>query len=372
MKIAIRVDSSRIIGSGHLMRCLTLAKKLRERNAEVIFVSRLHPGNMVPFTEREGFRVRSLPGVNCIDDLEASGNDNDQENSLGVGWEEDAAQTLVKLGEIAPVDWLVVDHYSLDARWERAIRQVAKRIMVIDDLADRSHDCDILLDQNYHDETRDRYAGLVPAGSQMFLGPRYSLLRSEFIRVRTPPRFRDGHVRRMLVFFGGSDACNETAKTIAAIKSLDRHDIEVDVIVGKGNINKETIEELCSTDSRFHYHCQVDDMARRIQDADLAIGAGGTSTWERCYLGVPSVTVVVAENQAATTAAVSRFGATINLGDSKTVTESDIRRTLEGLLSDPAALMDMGGKARALMGDGIHDGADEIARVLLGNGNAAV
>ena len=113
-------------------------------------------------------------------------------------------------------------------------------------------------------------------------------------------------------------------------------------------------------------------MARRIQDADLAIGAGGTSTWERCYLGVPSVTVVVAENQAATTAAVSRFGATINLGDSKTVTESDIRRTLEGLLSDPAALMDMGGKARALMGDGIHDGADEIARVLLGNGNAAV
>lgn len=371
MRIAIRVDSSRVIGSGHLMRCLTLANKLRERNAEVLFVSRLHPGNMVPFTEREGFRVRSLPGVNCIDDLEASGNDNDQENSLGVGWEEDAAQTLVKLGEIAPVDWLVVDHYSLDARWERAIRQVAKRIMVIDDLADRSHDCDILLDQNYHDETRDRYAGLVPAGSRMFLGPRYSLLRSEFLEARKSPRVRDGHVRRIVVFFGGCDASNETAKTLAAIKSLGRQDIDVDVIVGKENPQKETIEELCGTDPGLHYHCQVDDMARRLRDSDLAIGAGGTSTWERCYLGVPSITVVVAENQAATTAAVARSGATLNLGDSETVAVSDIRRALEGLLSDPAALRDMGGKARALMGNGNHDGPEEIVRVLLGDENAA-
>ena len=369
MIIAIRVDSSRVLGSGHLMRCLTLAHKLRERNAEVIFVSRLHPGNMVPFTEKEGFQVRSLPGVECMAAPEPSWND--REYPFGVGWNADAAQTAVELGEIAPVDWLVVDHYSLDARWEREIRQVAKRVMVIDDLADRSHDCDVLLDQNYHDETRDRYARLVPAGTRIFLGPRYSLLRSEFIRVQKSPRFRDGRVRRILVFFGGCDAGNETAKAIAAIKSLGRHDIDVDVIVGNENPNKETVEESCSTDSRFHYHCQVDDMASRMRDADLAIGAGGTSTWERCYLGVPSITVVVAQNQAETTAAVARGGATVNLGDCRSVTVSDIHRTLEGLLSDPSALRAMAVRARALMGHGIHDGPDEIVRVMLGDGNAA-
>lgn len=173
MQIVFRVDSATQIGSGHLMRCLTLATALREKGATCAFVCRSHPNNLIALLRQKGFTVYELP----------QGTEPRSSDDLGVPLEVDAQQTQTLLEKLGQVDWLVVDHYGIDANWERFLRPWVKRIFVIDDLADRPHDCDVLLDQNYT-HRQDRYDGLVPAHCSLLLGPQYALLRSEFIAAR--------------------------------------------------------------------------------------------------------------------------------------------------------------------------------------------
>ena len=193
---------------------------------------------------------------------------------LGVPWQQDATETLAALGETQPA-WLIVDHYALDLRWESILRPRVGKIMVIDDLADRPHDCELLLDQNLYQDMETRYDPLVPATCAKLLGPKYALLRPEFAQARKNLRQRDGQVMRILVFFGGVDPTNETAKAIHALASIADRQFAVDVVVGSGNPHKQQIENLCAEHEGFHYHCQVDNMAELMAAADLAIGAGG-------------------------------------------------------------------------------------------------
>lgn len=273
-KLFIRADASVQIGTGHIMRCLTLADELRGRCAEAIFVCREFDGNLCGYIEEKGYIVHRLP-VSNGQECNIEGNLK-HAVWLGADWRTDARQVEEIIKDLdPPLDWLVADHYALDKRWEGYLRPYCKKIMVIDDLADRAHDCDLLLDQNFSEDLESRYDGLVPTWCKELLGPKYALLRSEFREARTNLRKRDGHVKRIIIFFGGSDPTNETTKALEAIRMLNRPDIAVDVVVGAFNPHRKVIEQIASDLPDCTCHFNVKDMAVLMAGAELAVGAGG-------------------------------------------------------------------------------------------------
>jgi len=341
--LIIRADASVQIGTGHVMRCLTLADELRGRGAEAIFVCREFDGNLCGYIEKKGYIVHRLPVFN------------EKEHKiegklkhaawLGADWQTDARQVEEIINSLGTTpDWLVVDHYALDEKWERYLRPYCKKIMAIDDIADRPHDCDLLLDQNFYENLESRYDSLVPPICKKLLGPKYALLRSEFRETRKNLRKRDGRVRRIMIFFGGSDPTNETAKALEAIRMLNRPDIAVDVVVGSANPNKDKINQLCAAMTNVVYHCQVENIARLMADADLFIGGGGSTTWERCCLGLPSMVISIAANQDNIIRNVADVGGGIFLGRTQQVTVDDILAVLKKILNDKQVLQSLSQK----------------------------
>lgn len=290
MNIAFRTDASDQIGTGHFVRCLTLAIELKKRGASISFLSRNLPAHLEDMLISRGIEYISL----VADSIDASSNELTHADWLGISQAKDAWLAIKVLSD-KTWDWLVVDHYALDIRWESELRGSVKNIMVIDDLADRQHDCDVLLDQNYYVDKQIRYSGKVPAHCQLLLGPRYALLREEFRALREEVKIRTGDVEKILVFFGGVDVDNYTMKAIDALSAINA-EIHVDVVIGAQHPYKSQIEAACIKNG-FICHVQTQYMAKLMADADLAIGAGGTATWERCSLGLPTISLCVAENQ---------------------------------------------------------------------------
>ena len=292
-KVLFRVDASEIIGTGHVMRCLTLADALKKNGTHTLFVSRhlsLYLQEILAIKGHEFRIINSIQDESSIDNLAHS-------DWLGVSQSRDALDTI-KLLTNQTFDWLVVDHYALDTRWESALRQSVKNILVIDDIADREHDCDVLLDQNFYVDMQSRYVGKVPKHCQLLLGPRYALLRPEFLTARKQAKIRSGTVKRILVFFGGVDADNYTGMALSAMQNLDLNGIAVDVVIGTQHPNRDEILSICKA-SNFVCHIQTQHMAELMLQADLSIGAGGSATWERCSLGLPTIAISTADNQTA-------------------------------------------------------------------------
>ncbi len=345
MSVIFRVDASLLIGSGHVMRCLTLADELRQRGTDVEFVCREHPGNMIGFIEAKGFPVARLPKPEV--EYAAKPGDLAHAGWLGVAWQLDASNTLNAVGETDP-QWLIVDHYAIDCRWEAVLRPHVGKIMVIDDLADRRHDCNLLLDQNLYPGMETRYDALVPRSCEKLLGPKYALLRPEFAAARKKLRRRDGKVRRVLVFFGGVDSTNETEKTMHVLAGIAVRQFEVDVVVGGANPHKEQIQTFCERNAGFSYHCQIDNMAELMAKADLAIGAGGATTWERCTLGLPALVVSVAENQIDIADSAEEAGVLRYSGESSEITMESLSHEIATMLH-PSELLEMSQKALKLV-----------------------
>lgn len=326
MNIVIRTDASIEIGSGHAMRCLTLATQLKRHGAEVTFFCRDIKGNSIAYLRDQGMSVKALPSI--------------AGNEAGVQWTQenwvlDAEQTIALIKDSDhEVNLLIVDHYGLDRRWESKLRQFTEYIMAIDDLADRRHDCDLLLDQNYYLHMERRYTGLVPEDCIQMLGPDYVLLRDEFLHAASELRERTGKIRNILIFFGGSDPSGETIKAIDAIKELNRPEIEVRVVVGASNPKRDEIEKLCGEMPNVHFYCQVSNMAELMWQADLAIGAGGATTWERCFLGLPTMTVVIAHNQLEATMLLHNKEVILYIGESKNICSETIKRNLVNLIGN--------------------------------------
>jgi len=291
MNVAFRVDASSKIGTGHFMRCLTLADGLKQHSSQIHFISRYMPEHLRGMLAAKGYEFALLDSAKNdapLDELAHA-------HWLGITQLQDAADSMQALSD-KTWDWLVVDHYALDSRWESMLRQTAKKIMVIDDIADRQHDCDVLLDQNYYTDSETRYIDKVPAHCQLLLGPRFALLRDEFQQLHGQVEPRNGPVKRLLVFFGGMDADNYTGRAIEALCGMDIPDLHVDVVIGAKHPHREQIEAACA-EQRFVCHVQTSRMAELMATADLAIGAGGSATWERCCLGLPALTICVADNQ---------------------------------------------------------------------------
>lgn len=314
MKVAFRTDASGRIGTGHLVRCLTLADALHAQGARVRFACRDLAPELKALVLARGHELVELPAAHARAADAARRQDEHRpgdghapkaplegsahEHWLGATEDEDVAATLAALSGDGPWDWLVVDHYALGAGWEVRMRACATRILVIDDLADRPHDCDALLDQNLYADMHSRYDGLVPGGCIRLLGPRHALLRREFATARESLRVRGDEVRRVLVSCGGVDAANLTARALDALDAVAA-DVDVDVVIGAMHPDRDAIVALCARRARTTCHVQASDMARLIADADVGIGAAGVATWERCALGLPSLAVAVAANQRA-------------------------------------------------------------------------
>lgn len=323
MLAVIRADASTSIGSGHVMRCLTLAHRLKkEKNTKVVFVMRVLPGNLIGVVEKQEFEVLKLPPANQKYSLNGYG------LWLTVPMEVDAQQTIEVLQHYLQehgcdvVDRLIVDSYALDEQWELMLRPYCGEIMVIDDLANRKHDCDILLDQNFYLNKDVRYAGLVPEHCKMLLGPEHALLREEFYEAKKYLRKRDGNIKSILVFYGGSDLTNETEKAIKALVQLhdEGYSFTADIITGLSNSRRGKIEKICSKYHFLHYYCQVSNMAEFMNKADLMLGAGGATTWERLYMELPALVTAVAENQIQGCRDCSQAGLIDYLGESEKVT----------------------------------------------------
>jgi UDP-2,4-diacetamido-2,4,6-trideoxy-beta-L-altropyranose hydrolase len=320
MLIVIRTDASLEIGTGHVMRCVTLAKQLEKAGANITFVCRNFPGNSNAFIKSQGFDIHTLTSHVNQNYLQW----------MNDFWKQDAEETkLITENLNKKIDLLIVDHYSLDAKWERDLHSTVKYIMAIDDLANRPHYCDLLLDQNYYLNMQERYKGLVQDSCIQLLGPNYVLLRDEFLTIDTEKIKRDGSIKRILVFFGGTDPTGETMKTLEAVKELNRSDIKYNVVVGAANPQKEKIEQICGQFPNITFHCQINNIAELMLKADLAIGAGGATTWERCFLGLPSILIIVADNQNEVTQAVAEDGAVYCLGESSEVTKMSIGKEIK-------------------------------------------
>lgn len=332
MKIIFRTDASLQIGTGHVMRCLTLADALKAGGAQCHFICREHPGNLIEQIRQRGFVVSALPaGSEGVVSIASA--DIKQPNYaawLGVDWASDAAQTKIGAGGTA-VDWLIVDHYALDVRWEQALRPMCCKLMVIDDLADRPHDCDLLLDQNLGRDARD-YSGLVPEDCTVLAGPRYALLRPEFAALRDYSLRRRTILqpKHLLIAMGGVDQADATGQVLEALKDCALPvGTRITVVMGPHAPWLERIQLLAAqlpqlTEVKVNVH----NMAQLMADSDLAIGAAGSTSWERCCLGLPTLIAVLTENQRKGATALEHSGSAKILGDLDA-----IPRTLRSMLS---------------------------------------
>ncbi len=361
MRVIIRTDSSYAIGSGHLMRCLSLADGLIESGHDVRFVCRELPGHQIDLVEQRGFTVYRLPFVPGLQ----YENGNQHGDWLGLSWQDDCQQTNnVFQKDDAKPEWIVVDHYSLDNNWEKKFREMGVKLLVVDDLADREHDCDLLLDQNLYANSIERYLNLLNSSCVPLLGPNYALLRSEFSKLRANLNDNNYKEFRVLVFFGGSDVTDETSKTLTAIEILTDLSLQVDVVVGVGHENKENIKMKCSQMTNVNYHCPANNMAKLMMSADLSISGGGSTTWERCCLGLPSLTINVVEHQVAITEGVEQAGAAINLGMANEVSIELICSSVRRLVTEPELLDDMRSSGMRLVdGLGVSKVIDEMNRL---------
>lgn len=363
MKFIFRTDASLRVGTGHVMRCLTLAKALRDRGAECTFICRDHEGHLIEKIRQEGFDC--IPHAQPSEILDVHDSDEPplaHADLLGTSWQHDAQQTIQALGA-ERVDWLVVDHYALDKRWEETLRPHAKKIMVIDDLADRYHECDLLLDQNLVVNFETRYQHLLPEHGASLLGPQYALLQSEYpeLHPRTPPR--TGPVKRILVFFGGADQHNLAGRTVSAFLKLKRDDIKLEVVMSSHSPHAAETQALAQSHANITLHDALPTLAPLMFQADLAIGASGTTSWERCCLGLPSLVITLSENQKPIAAELHQRGLVRWLGHYDAVTIDRLVEVLQSLID----FKELQSWSQACMAVTDGDGVKRVVSVLMLN-----
>lgn len=293
MNIIIRTDSSKEIGTGHVYRCLSLADLLRDRGADIEFVCRKHDGNLVHLIESRGFIVHKLPKTLKKNIKKES----IYKSWLGDKWSEDAKETKqIIIDRNLKVNWLIIDHYGIDSRYENILLPVVEKIFVIDDLANRKHSCNALLDQNLVFSHESRYFGLTPSSCELFLGPRYAILNSAYSKYHNNARIREGKIRRILVFFGALNDTHLLDVTIQTILFCNQN-ITIDVLLSNSSENNFKIINKYIGNNKINFHINLPNLAQLMEMADFSIGAVGTTTWERLCLGLPTAAVAIAANQ---------------------------------------------------------------------------
>ena len=295
LKVLFRVDASLAIGIGHVMRCLTLAQVLKENGVNVEFICRKHKGNLIDKIYAKGFIVHELE---LLEEIKV---DNILTHSswLGVTQQQDA-DDCINILKAEKFDWFIVDHYALDEQWQKRLKPYYEKLMVIDDLADRKHQCDILLDQTFGRQQED-YLVWITGGCELLLGSKYVLLRSEFSKWRSYSIGRRSslELKKLLINMGGVDIDNITEKVLDELKICNlSNDFHITVVMGGSAPYLENVRSKAITmPYKTEVKVDVDNMAEIMANSDIAIGAAGSTTWERCCLGLPTIQIVIAKNQ---------------------------------------------------------------------------
>jgi UDP-2,4-diacetamido-2,4,6-trideoxy-beta-L-altropyranose hydrolase len=324
MNVIFRVDSSTQMGIGHLMRCLTLADELQKKNHKITFICRELQGSIVNLIKHKLIRLLENDDFQS-DDLYL--------DLLGATQEQDAEQVIRVMPE--NTDLLIVDNYALDEFWHKKLRQYTDKIMVIDDLADKQFDCDILLNQNLGSQEKD-YRGKVLNDCELLLGCDYALLRPEFKELRAQAlekRKNTKKIKNILISMGGSDIKNITYDV------LQQLDSNFDIVVVLGSVSPHNVMiKNYAKDKNIEVIVNADNVAELMLEADLAIGAGGSTSWERCCLGLPTLLYVLADNQKVIAENLERSGAVIIV--------EDLKNNLQTVVNDFTMWQDMSNKGR--------------------------
>jgi UDP-2,4-diacetamido-2,4,6-trideoxy-beta-L-altropyranose hydrolase len=367
LNIIFRTDASLDIGTGHVMRCLTLAQALRDQGSSCRFICREHAGNLLDLIRQRGFDALALPMQDFSQVKQVQQNVIDEyvlahEAWLGADWQTDTEQTKYAIGDVV-VDWLIVDHYALDMRWEDALKPQYQKLMVIDDLADRQHDCDLLLDQNLG-RTEQHYAGLVSTHCKVLVGPQYALLRPEFSELRqySLDRRATPELKHLLITMGGVDKDNATGQVLAALTGCALPtDCRITVVMGP---HAPWLTQVRNQAEQMPWTTEVlvsvDNMAKLMAESDLAIGAAGSTSWERCCLGLPTMLVILANNQLKGAMALVKSGSSILIGNVE-----DVALNLSGVLKGMqvgVSLLNMQNSSATLT---VGVGATSIANALM-------
>jgi UDP-2,4-diacetamido-2,4,6-trideoxy-beta-L-altropyranose hydrolase len=350
MNVAFRIDSSREIGAGHLSRCMALGRLLLSRGAAVKLVTRTPQGSTGHSLVPTGVEVLQLPASRIDHRPE------DYASWLGEDPPTDSAQTADLLSAEG-VDLLVADHYGVDLAWERALARVAGKMLTVDDLAHREFAADAVLNQNYPG-VPERYAGKVSAATALLLGPRYALLSGDYAAAR------QGSVHdpsRVLVFFGAADFHDASGLVLEALSDAEFRELRIDLVVGAQNPHLESLRRVAAQRGGVDIHISVASLAPLMQRAGFAIGAGGTTTWERMCLGVPAIVASIAQNQVPGCEQLARDGLIEYLGDIRGVDVAALRRSVRAHRAHPEVLEAAARRGMALV-DGL--GAARVAEAV--------
>lgn len=302
-RVLVRVDGSEHIGGGHVMRCLTLADALSHAGASITFVSGVLTEDLARRIVARGYALHRLCDTPQTESADAPVWDSQRQKH-------DAEATLEHVG--ARVDGIVIDHYRLDAFWQKRLTSHTQWLLAIDDLANRKHVASVVVDQGFGRRAQD-YAGLVPADCNILAGARFAMLRPEFAALRSESlarRARSASVQRILVSLGATDVGGHSEAAVRTALAVSA-EVTVDCVLGGNAPSLAAVQALAAREPRLAVHVDSNDLATLMSRADVAIGAGGTSTWERCCLGLPTATLVVADNQRRGTEALAVHGATL-------------------------------------------------------------
>ena len=355
--IAIRADASILIGSGHIMRCLTLAHALKNSNADAIaitFISQKLPAYLKDKIIKSGFTLREI---------------NPTEH-LTTAWTQitDAKACQKVMSNLAPVDLLIQDHYDLNQPWQIKLKPYYHKLLVIDDLANRPHKANYLLDQTFARQ-QQHYSGLVNDDCQLLIGHPFTLLRSEFVKFRLKAiekRSKTKIINNLLVSLGGMDPDNITRKIIDSIIQLKDQEnssnkLQLHIVMSSEAVYLSEIQEFIKKHKWITLHINSENMAELMVNADIAIGGSGSTAWERCCLGLPTLSIEIAENQTLVSHNLANHGAIINLGTIKELTTESMFSSLRLLIESSDTYKRMVKKCFQVS-DGI--GARRVATIL--------
>jgi UDP-2,4-diacetamido-2,4,6-trideoxy-beta-L-altropyranose hydrolase len=326
----LRADASPAIGTGHVVRCRTLGGALVARGWTASLVTRALPEGLGSSVRAAGLSVVAIPA-----DLPPASEPAHLRSVLG-----DHRATLI-----------VADHYGVGAEWFDGVRDLARVTMAIDDLGDRAQPADVLLNQNLGSDV-GRLASLIPAEARLLTGPRYALVDPAFAALRangrTASRGLDGGIRRVMVFISGADPNDVTGRAVDALIGLD---IGVDVVVGAAYSDVDSLRARVERLQAGRLHVNVSTMPAITDQADLAIGAPSSASWERCTLGLATVLIALADNQLGVERALVDAGAALTAGWHSSVTSASIRAIVVELMAEPARVAAMA-RAAAAVTDG--------------------
>lgn len=351
-QIFFRVDGSTQMGVGHIRRCLSLAEALVQEGADVHFVTRDHGLDLSEILGAFVDQTYILPSNSSVVA-------EDYSTWVGASMQQDAADTIQCIGQMH-CEWVVVDHYGIDAEWHRAVKsKVGCKVAVIDDLANRQISADVIIDQNWHEDHAKKYAAVNMNNTPILGGPKFAMLDSVYSRCAR--WVASESVMSIGVFMGGGDAQDYSSLVLDAIE-LSGFEGCVEIVTTSDNRNLERLRNQLNRKAKSSLLVDVPNLASFFAGHDLQIGAGGGATWERCSIGAPTIALAVADNQFQLLEPLSTLGVVYGLLD-RPPNLRKIGHAIDEMMSSRSMREGMSKKARQLV-DGF--GAKRVARELLG------